>query len=148
MPRNPDQEALFRLPEPFEGAHQVETSPAPGMWNYEVLALNRAAGTLTGRATLDETMVQGAGVVQGGTTAGVMDHSMALAVLAGLSEAQTLATVNLHVEYKRPVTPGRYTCEAEITAPGRKIIFTRAKLFNEAGKLMALASASSMVLEG
>jgi uncharacterized protein (TIGR00369 family) len=47
------------------------------------------------------------------------------------------ASVNLQVTYLKPVTAGRITARAECLRAGRRILFTEARAWDEAGDLVA-----------
>ena len=74
------------------------------------------------------------GVLHGGAIASVMDISMGhlIAKVAGPG-----ATIEMKVQYMRPVTDGVLTCEGRFTRRGRNLSFMESRLWTDAGKLVA-----------
>lgn len=79
------------------------------------------------------------GVLQGGVTASAMDISMGHLVnkVAGAG-----ATIELKVQYLRPVPNGMATSEGRFTKRGRSVSFMESRLFGADGKLAAVATAT------
>ncbi|KMK68473.1 PaaI family thioesterase [Puniceibacterium sp. IMCC21224] len=79
------------------------------------------------------------GVLHGGAMASAMDISMGHLVnkVAGPG-----ATIEMKVQYMRPVTSGPVTCEGSFVRRGRSIAFMESRLSGPDGKLAALATAT------
>lgn len=79
------------------------------------------------------------GSLHGGAMATVMDISMGHLVnkVAGPG-----ATIEMKVQYMRPVMEGIVTCEGRFTRRGRSMAFMESRLFDANGKLSALATAT------
>ncbi|MFK8083424.1 MAG: PaaI family thioesterase [Granulosicoccus sp.] len=79
------------------------------------------------------------GSLHGGAMATVMDISMGHLVnkVAGPG-----ATIEMKVQYMRPVSEGIVTCEGRFTRRGRSIAFMESRLSDENDKLAALATAT------
>jgi uncharacterized protein (TIGR00369 family) len=79
------------------------------------------------------------GVLQGGVVAAALDISMGhlLKKIDGPG-----ATIELKVQYMRPVSDGLVTCEGRFTKKGRSVSFMESRLTTEDGKLAALATAT------
>ncbi len=79
------------------------------------------------------------GSLHGGVMATAMDISMGHLVqkVAGPG-----ATIELKVQFMRPVTEGIVTCEGRFTRRGRALAFMESRLFGANGKLAALATAT------
>lgn len=79
------------------------------------------------------------GVLHGGAMATVMDISMGHLVnkVAGPG-----ATIEMKIQYMRPVTEGMVTCEGRFTRRGRSLSFMESRLMDGDGKLAALATAT------
>jgi uncharacterized protein (TIGR00369 family) len=77
------------------------------------------------------------GVLQGGVIASALDISMGhlLNKIAGPG-----ATIELKVQYMRPVRDGMVTCEGRFTKRGRSVSFMESRLMTADGKLAALAT--------
>jgi len=79
------------------------------------------------------------GSLHGGAMATAMDISMGHLVnkVAGPG-----ATIEIKVQYMRPVFEGIVTCEARFTRRGRSLAFMESRLCDANGKLAALATAT------
>lgn len=79
------------------------------------------------------------GSLHGGVIASAMDISMGHLVkkIAGPG-----ATIELKVQFLRPVMEGTVTCEGRFTKKGRSLSFMESRLIGPDGKLAALATAT------
>ncbi|WP_349369292.1 PaaI family thioesterase [Salinarimonas sp.] len=79
------------------------------------------------------------GSLHGGVMATAMDISMGHLVkkVAGAG-----ATIEMKIQYMRPVVAGTVTCEGRFTRRGRSLSFMESRLMGEDGKLAALATAT------
>ena len=90
------------------------------------------------------------GKMEGGFIAMLADAAMASAVQVTLPAGTAYATLDLKVNFVRPVDPdGRdITATGTILHRGKTIAVARAEVHNADGKLVALATGSSMILPG
>lgn len=79
------------------------------------------------------------GALHGGIMASVMDISMGHLIAKTSGPG---ATIELKIQYLRPVTQGTITCEGRFTKRGRNISFMESRITDESGKLAALATAT------
>jgi uncharacterized protein (TIGR00369 family) len=86
-----------------------------------------------------EMVMNPQGVLHGGAMASAMDISMGHLVkkVAGAG-----ATIDIHVQFMRPVTEGVVTVEGRFTRRGRSIAFMESHLWDADGKLAARATAT------
>lgn len=94
-------------------------------------------------------LIQGAGVVAGGVLATLADEAMAHAVVGGLEDHQTTATVECSIRYLSPARPGvPLKARAEVVRRGRSVVFVEADVLGDGEKLLARASGSFFVTNG
>ena len=86
--------------------------------------------------------------VHGGWTAAVLDTAMALASLSLLDASQTFTTLDIRINYLRPITTdlGEVRAEGKVLQAGRKIAYAEAKLTDGAGKLLAHGTGTCLIL--
>jgi uncharacterized protein (TIGR00369 family) len=86
--------------------------------------------------------------VHGGWTAAILDTAMALSNLSTLGADQSFTTVDIRINYLRPITAatGEVRAEGSVIQGGRKIAYTEAKLLDPAGKLLAHGTGSLLML--
>lgn len=93
-----------------------------------------------GRATMAVTFrpehLQ-SGVMHGGVVASLIDSACACAALSLILPDAYGTSVNLQVAYLKPITAGRITARAECLRAGRRILFTEARVQDEAGDVVA-----------
>lgn len=85
------------------------------------------------------------GVVHGGAIASVADASIAAALATLIDpEHETMATVEMKINYISPVREGEIVCEAAIIQKGRSVAVGEASVYG-GGKLLARAMATFIV---
>ena len=88
------------------------------------------------------------GTVHGGWAASILDTALALSVLSTLDAEQTFTTVDIRVNYLRPLTEATGTVRAEgkVLQVGRRLAYSEAKLTDGAGKLVCHGTGSCLIL--
>jgi uncharacterized protein (TIGR00369 family) len=86
------------------------------------------------------------GTVHGGILCDLADMAMGTAFLSTLAEGQGLATVELKINYLRPVGAGKLRAEAKVTHRGRSTGFIECEVRNAEGKLAAKAASTCMIV--
>ena len=143
-PINPDLIALHSVID--EGKTAVTLDVNPLAQHLDVKIMQASKGKVTMHCTVDETYVQGNGVIQGGALSMLLDFGLAFAGLSVVSLEQNVSTTSMNVSFMRPAFPGTYRIESEIEKAGRSMIFAKAQLFDANDKLVASASSPLMVL--
>ncbi len=97
---------------------------------------------------LDDHLNSG-GTVHGGYTTTLLDTAMGCAAISVVSGHQSVTTIELKVSFHRAITPatGRVLVHGEVISHGRRVVFTQARLTDIAGKVLASATSSLMVLQ-
>jgi RNA polymerase sigma factor (sigma-70 family) len=87
-------------------------------------------------------------VLYGGAIALLADAALSCAVMTTVTAGSSFASLDLKVNYLRPVPPdGRMLqARAKLVHRGRSMALAEAELFNEDGKKIAIASSSAIVL--
>ena len=86
--------------------------------------------------------VQGAGVLQGGAVATMLDFALAFAALAALPPERSCATASLTVNMMKAALPGKYIARGSVERLGSQVIFASAVLQREDnGQTVATATA-------
>ena len=88
--------------------------------------------------------VQGAGVLQGGTVATMLDFAMAFAALSALPTGKTCATASFTTNLLKPAAPGKYLARGTVDRMGSQVAFVSAVL-QRADNQQTVATASSVM---
>lgn len=102
------------------------------------IVISRVEGGVICRATVPSDFVvdAGRGTVHGGIIATLLDTAVTFALIG--STGQDWVTVDLRVDYLRPVVAGTVTAEAEVLRAGRRIGSARAMLRDAEGQECAV----------
>jgi uncharacterized protein (TIGR00369 family) len=88
------------------------------------------------------------GTVHGGYAAALLDSACGCAVHASLSPGQSYTTLELKVSYHKAMTAetGLVRAEGTVVSLGRRAAFSQARLIDAAGKLLASATSTLLVM--
>jgi uncharacterized protein (TIGR00369 family) len=86
--------------------------------------------------------------VHGGWTAAVLDTAMALSNLTLLGADQTFTTIDIRINYLRPITidTGEVTATGNVLQSGRRLAYVEARLVDANGKLLAHGTGSLLIM--
>jgi uncharacterized protein (TIGR00369 family) len=96
-------------------------------------------GSATLRFAIRRDLIQNYGLLHGGAMASLIDTATAFAIVSQLSQPEKFTTVDLNVNYLRPITEGSATCTARVIRAGRRILTLTAEVHDDAGNLVAVA---------
>jgi uncharacterized protein (TIGR00369 family) len=87
------------------------------------------------------------GTVHGGWAASILDSAMALSVLSSLDEKTAFTTLDIRINYLKPITMelGEVRAEGRVIQGGRKMAYCEAKLTDASGKLLAHGTGTCLV---
>lgn len=87
------------------------------------------------------------GTIHGGWTATILDSAMACAAHSTLKAGEGYTTLEMKLNYVRPVMPGSGTvrCEGRLIHRGGTIATTEGKLVDERGRLLAHGTETCMI---
>lgn len=88
------------------------------------------------------------GSVHGGWAAAIIDSALALSVLSTLEADQSFTTVDIRVNYLRPLTieTGEVRAEGRVLQGGRRLAYSEAKVVDANGKLICHGTGSCLIL--
>jgi len=86
--------------------------------------------------------------VHGGWTAAILDTAMALSTLSTLDAKHGFTTLDIRINYLRPITmaTGEVRAEGQLIQGGRRIAYCEARLTDAAGKLLAHGTGSCLII--
>jgi len=125
---------------------EVAPAPVAGLVGFRILEVE------PGRAVFEmETGPQHAnpmGTLHGGILCDLADGAMGIAFASTLGEGETFTTLELKINFFKPVWNAKLRAEASIVRRGKTVGMTECEVTDETGSLVAKASSTCMVLAG
>ena len=133
----------------LELAQEIQRGEAPASPIGRLLGF-ALKGIEPGRAVFemdaDERHHNPMGTLHGGIYCDLADAAMGYAYAATLSERETFTTVELKINFLRPVRCGKLTAEAKVVKAGGTLGYIECDVKDHAGKLVARAASTCMKL--
>ena len=86
-------------------------------------------GTGKGQLTVSERHLNPNGVVHGGALFTLVDTAMGASLMQQLDEGEICATLQISMNFLRPVVGGVVECEARVVSKGRRFANVRGELY-------------------
>jgi uncharacterized protein (TIGR00369 family) len=88
------------------------------------------------------------GTLHGGVLCAMADTAMGVAFYTALEEGESLTTLELKINYLKPVWKGKLTAAARVVKRGKTVGLMECDILDEEGQLVARASSTFMALRG
>ena len=88
------------------------------------------------------------GTVQGGILAAIADAAMGWAYMTTLGEGESYTTLEIKMNFLRPVRAGRLEARARVRSAGRTVGLIECDVLGDGGKSAGYAVSTCMVLRG
>jgi uncharacterized protein (TIGR00369 family) len=88
------------------------------------------------------------GTLHGGVLCDVADAAMGMAYAASLDEGETFTTLELKINFLKPVRTGPLTATGQVVKGGRTIGLVECDILDDEDRLVARASSTCMTLRG
>ncbi len=112
---------------------------------WKLASVDPSAETIEVLFTATEQFLNPAGDVQGGFLAAMLDDTLGPALVATLEDGQWAPTIDLQIQFLRPVKPGVLRGFGRVVRRGRGIAFLAGELQRADGAVVATATASAMI---
>ncbi len=86
------------------------------------------------------------GTLHGGILCDLADGAMGCANLSRLEDGESFATVELKINFLKPVWAGRLTAVGEVIKAGRTLALLECRITDDSGSLVAYATSTCMTL--
>jgi uncharacterized protein (TIGR00369 family) len=126
-------------------AGRREPPPAAILLGWDLVSVDPEAGTIEISFTATDQFLNPAGAVQGGFLAAMLDDTMGPALVATLGDGEWAPTVDLHVQFLRPASPGRLLGRGRVVRRGSDLAFLAGELVDEKDRLLAVATATAQI---
>jgi len=88
------------------------------------------------------------GTLHGGILCDIADAAMGIAYATELGDGESFTTLELKINFLRPVWNARLTAEARVVQRGRTVGLVECDVLDEDGRLVARASSTCLTLAG
>jgi uncharacterized protein (TIGR00369 family) len=111
-----------------------------------------ATAVAPGRATMemdvDERLANPMGTLHGGVLCDLADAAMGIAYASELERGETFTTLELKINFMKPVWRGHLRAEGKVVKRGRTVGLVECDVLDEKGSLVARASSTCLTLRG
>ena len=139
---------MARMLDLIQNVHRGELPPPPvaSVIGFELTAIEpgRAVIELVAEARHANPM----GTLHGGILCDIADAAMGMAFASTLDEGETFTTLELKINFLKPVWTGRLVATGRVVKGGRTIGLVECDVVDEKERLVARASSTCMTLRG
>lgn len=131
---------LFMLEIALGSRSAEEGGPAPGTpfnrW-FGIRLVEREKGRTVYEVEVTGNLTNQRGVAHGGVVTSLLDTAMGSAVVSAIAPEEWCATLELSVQFREPVWPGRITARGRMVKRGRHAAFAEGEVVDPSGKILA-----------
>ena len=138
---------MARLLDGMESMVRGQTPPPPAATLIGMRLESFAAGEALVALDATEAHANPMGTVQGGILAAVADATMGWALMTTLGEGESYTTLEVKVNFLRPVWAGRLEARGRVKSAGRTVSLVECDVLS-GGKLVAHGVSTCMTLRG
>lgn len=138
---------MAKLRDGMESMVRGETAPPPAATLIGMRLESFAAGEALVALDATEAHANPMGTVQGGILAAVADAAMGWALMTTLGEGESYTTLEVKVNFLRPVWAGRLEARGRVKSAGRTVTLVECDVLS-GGKLVAHGVSTCMTLRG
>ena len=88
------------------------------------------------------------GTIHGGILCDIADAAMGIAFASTLAPGESFTTIELKINFLRPVRIAKLRAEGRVVQRGRTVGYVESEIIDENGKLVAKSNSSCLVLRG
>lgn len=142
---NPDLDAVRAFVSGARPSGRIDTSPLLSALGAELVSFDPERKEVLLRYAPDKLFRQGAGFVQGGAVASMLDFAMAFAGFAVGEEGTSITTASMNASFHAPASAAIYEARGWISKQGRRAMFAGAELTAD-GRSVAAATSTLLVV--
>ena len=125
-----------------------EEFPAPIGKLLGLTVTSRGAGRATVEFEASGRYANPMGTLHGGVLCDLADAAMGVAYLSTLAEGESATTIELKINFLRPVWNAKLRAEAKVVRAGKVVGLIECDILDERRRLVARASSTCMTLRG
>jgi uncharacterized protein (TIGR00369 family) len=124
----------------------VPHAPIAQLIGFRVVAVE--PGRVVIDLEVDERLSNPMGTLHGGVLCDVADAAMGMAYASRLEDGESFTTLELKINFLKPVWRGRLQAIGSVTKMGRTVGLVECDIFDEKKSLVAKVSSTCMTLRG
>ena len=125
-------------------AGDLPPAPFPSMIGMTLTAIEPGHARM--EITVDARHANPMGTLHGGVPCTLADSAMGLAYASTLEEGESFTTLELKINFLRPVWSGRLVADGTVVQRGRTVGLAECSVTDEKGRLIARASSTCLTL--
>ncbi len=135
---------LDRLQQMVRG--EIPPPPVAALLGFRLTAIELGQATL--EMDVSERHANPMGSLHGGVLCDIADAAMGMAYASTLGEDESFTTLELKINFLKPVWKAHLRAEGRVVSRGRTVGLTEADVFDERERLVARASSTCLTLRG
>jgi uncharacterized protein (TIGR00369 family) len=125
-----------------------EELPAPIGKLLNLTLIREGVGRTTIEFQANDRYANPMGTLHGGVLCDIADAAMGMAFRSTLTDGETFTTIELKINFLRPVWNARLRAQGRVVRAGSKVGLVECSIFDDKGRLVARASSTCMTLRG
>jgi len=135
---------LDRLQQMVRG--EIPPPPVAALLGFQLTAIELGQAIL--EMDVSERHANPMGSLHGGVLCDIADAAMGMAYASTLGEDESFTTLELKINFLKPVWKAHLRAEGRVVSRGRTVGLTEADVFDERERLVARASSTCLTLRG
>ncbi len=127
-------------------AGKLPPPPIAGLVGFKATAISPGAATVTLEAGPQHSNPMG--TLHGGVLCDIADAAMGIAYATNLGEGESFTTLELKINFLKPIWKATLTAEGKVIKQGRTTGLVECRITDEKGSLVAHATSTCMTLRG
>ncbi|MBV8820740.1 MAG: PaaI family thioesterase [Acidobacteriaceae bacterium] len=124
----------------------IEPIPLGRLLGFRVAAVEPGYAVIEIETTAEHANPMG--TLHGGVLCSIADSAMGIAHASSLNEGETTTTLELKINFLRPVWSDRLRAVGRVIKPGRTVSLVECDVFDSKDRLVARSSSTCMTLRG
>lgn len=125
---------------------EMEMPPVARLLGFRLVAVSEGSATVVLNAGPQHANPMG--TLHGGILCDIADAAMGIAYASGLAEGESFTTLELKINFLKPIWNAKLTAEGRVVKRGRTVGLTECDVTDEQGSLVARASSTCLTLRG
>jgi uncharacterized protein (TIGR00369 family) len=125
---------------------EIPAPPAADLIGFALTSFSEGVAVVT--LPVRQAHTNPMGTVQGGVISAMADAAMGWAYMTTLGEGESYTTLEMKINFLRPVWRGTLSAQARVRRAGRTVALVECDVLDEEGKSVAYAVGTCMLLTG